>query len=178
MLRGRLRNLPLLGALALAFGPAPGHAATPEAQVKAAYLHRLASFVRWPDGGGGINAFRFCVAGRNDIADVLQELVRGQNVLGQPIRVERLTAAQGDSAKNCQVLFLGRGPQTTRSLLAATAGLPVLTVSDRNNGTWGGVVEFLIRDGKVRFAIDRDSAARRQLDLSSKLMDGAVEVER
>ena len=43
----------------------PAFAAPTEAEVKAAYLYKLASFVRWPDGGAG--AFRICVAGRSDI---------------------------------------------------------------------------------------------------------------
>jgi len=181
-----LRRLPLLpwrglAALALALSvavlPVPaGAVATPEAQVKAAYLYKLASFVRWPDSATPDGRFRLCVSGRSDIASVLEELVRGHDVAGQAIDVQQLTSSQADLAKACQVLFLGRGADSARSLLAATNGLPVLTVSDRDNGTRGGVVEFLIREGRVRFAIDRRLASARGLELSSKLMDVAVTV--
>ena len=37
-----------LAALGLALSAAGASAATPEAEVKAAYLYKLASFVRWP----------------------------------------------------------------------------------------------------------------------------------
>jgi hypothetical protein len=149
--------------------------ATPEAEVKAAYLYKLASFVRWPAGGGG--NFKFCVAGRDDVAGVLQQLVRGQQVDGRALSVAQLGAGQADQAKSCQVLFVGRGSETARALLAATRGLPVLTVGDRNNGTAGGVVDFLIRNGHVRLAIDRGDAGARHLELSSKLLDVAVAVD-
>jgi len=43
--------------------------------------------VRWPDGSNFGGAFKVCVAGRSDVAGVLGELVRGQQVAGRPITV-------------------------------------------------------------------------------------------
>jgi hypothetical protein len=74
------------------------------------------------------------------------------------------------------MLFVGRGAATTRALLAAVRGQPVLTVGDRNNGTAGGVIDFVMRDGRVRLAIDRGAAEGQHLELSSKLLDVAVKV--
>lgn len=161
----------------LASWAVPAAAATPEAEVKAAYLYKLASFVRWPDDKAPGGDFRICVAGRGDVAGVLGQLVRGQQIAGRPVAIEQLTSAQGDRAKNCQVLFVGRGG-TAQTLFSAARGLPVLTVGDRNNGTRGGVVDFLLRDGRVRLAIDRGAADRQHLELSSKLLDVAVAVAR
>lgn len=155
-------------------GVAPAAAATSEAEVKAAYLYKLASFVRWPGDSSG--PFRICVAGRGDVAGVLGQLVRGQQVAGRPIAVEQLTSAQADRAKACQVLFLGRGTAAATSMFAATRGLPVLTVGDRNDGTRGGIIDFMMRDGHVRLAIDRGAADDHHLKLSSKLLDVAVTV--
>ena len=171
--RGRLLSALFAGLIAIS---GSADAATPEAEVKAAYLYKLASFVRWPANGAG-GSFKFCVAGRDDVAGVLQQLVRGQQVDGRSPAVVQLTANQTDLAKGCQVLFLGRGPDTAHALLTATRGMPVLTVGDRNNGTRGGVVDFLIRDGHVRLAIDRGDADSRHLELSSKLLNVAVAVD-
>jgi hypothetical protein len=159
-------------------GSAPIHAATPEALVKAAYLHKIASFVRWPVEASVDDSFRMCVAGRDDIADVLELLTRDERIGGRQIGVSRIGAAQSDQAGNCQILFVGRGPETARSLLAATGNSPVLTVTDRSTGTRGGAIEFLIRDGRVRFAINRSRAEARRLEFSAKLLEVAVEVER
>ena len=41
-------------AVLLAGQPAGLRAATPEVEVKAAYLFKIASFVRWPDGAAGV----------------------------------------------------------------------------------------------------------------------------
>lgn len=171
----RAALLALLAPLALAT-PAP--AATPEAEVKAAYLYKLAAFVRWPEDTAVGGTFRLCVVGRSDVGAVLSKLVRGQQLHGRPVSVEQLTTAQAARARDCQVLFLGRGAESAHALFAATRGLPVLTVGDRNNGTRGGVVDFLLRDGRVRLAIDRGAADERHLELSSKLLDVAVAVDR
>jgi hypothetical protein len=162
-------------ALAALWAAGSTSAATPEAEVKAAYLYKLASFVRWPDGGG-TGSFRICVTGRSDIAQVLGQLVRGEQVGGRAISVEQLGSAQVDRARSCQVLFLGRGGSAAEAMAGATRGAPVLTVGDRNNGTRGGVIDFVMRDGRVRLAISRSAAENRHLELSSKLLDVAVVV--
>jgi hypothetical protein len=167
--------LPVFLALALAPCPDPARAATPEAEVKAAYLYKLASFVRWPNESTVGGSFKICVAGRGDVAGVLGQLVRGQQVAGRPISIEELTAAQTVRTRGCQVLFVGRG-SAAGALFSAARGFPVLTVGDRNNGARGGVVDFLLRDGRVRLAIDRGAADLQHLELSSKLLDVAVTV--
>lgn len=150
-------------------------AATPEVQVKATYLYKLAAFVRWPTAVPEGSPFRICIAGRTDIAGALTTLVRGQQVDGSSFAVVQLAA--GGDARDCQMLFVGRGAETARSMMRATAGSPVLTVTDRSGGTRGGVVEFVTASGKVRLAVDRGAADARKLELSSKLMEVAVEVK-
>jgi hypothetical protein len=162
-----------LGALLLLQFPAI--AATSEAQVKAAYVYKLASFVRWPDEAARTDDFRLCISGRRDVAGVLQDLVRGQRVDGRPVAVVELGATGGEAARSCRVLFVGRGGAAATSLLGATDSSPVLTVCDRNKGTRGCIIEFVLRDGKVRFALDRARAERRKLELSAKLVDVAVQ---
>ncbi|MBV9509392.1 MAG: YfiR family protein [Caulobacteraceae bacterium] len=48
-------------------------------------------------------------------------------------------------------------------------GAPVLTVTDEDEGIHGGIVHFLIKDGRVRFSIDNAAAQPSGLELSSKL---------
>lgn len=163
-------------AVLLAAPAVPAVAATTEAEVKAAYLYKLASFVRWPGEGGSDATFRICVSGRADIAGVLTQLVRGQQIAGRGVAVRQLTAGGSSRARDCQMLFVGVGAATTRTLFAAVRGQPVLTIGDRNRGTRGGVIDFVLRDGRVRLAIDRGVAQGQHLELSSKLLDVAVAV--
>ncbi len=162
--------------LLIALRSSPAHAASSEAQVKAAYLYKITSFVRWPESARQGDSMRLCVAGRSDVAVVLQTLVRGQRVDGKPLEVRSVEAGDTQAARSCHVLFLGSGPGSTRGLAGATQGLAVLTVGDRTNRTGGGVIDFIERDGKVRFVIDTTSARLRGLELSSKLLQVAEAV--
>jgi hypothetical protein len=171
-LRQAWRSAVLAGLAASLLQPLPAFAATSEAQVKAAYVYKLASFVRWPDDAAATSDFTLCINGRRDVAAALQQLVRGQRIGGQPVAVVQLDDT--GSARSCRVLFVGRGGPAATGLLAATETAPVLTICDRSNGTRGCVIEFVLRDGKVRFALDRARADRRRLELSAKLSDVAV----
>ena len=144
--------------------------------MKAAYLYKLASFVRWPESARRGATMRLCVAGRSDVAAVLETLVRGQRIDDKPVEILSIGAGNAEAARACHVLFLGSGPEFARRLAETTRRLPVLTVGDRNNRTGGGVIDFVERDGKVRFLVDTSAARARDLELSSKLLQVAETV--
>jgi hypothetical protein len=168
-----------MAAIAAGLIAGPAHAAVSEAQVKAAYLYKLASFVRWPPTAFADPAapLRICVAGRNDIHGVVEMLVRGQDAAGRHLAAELIDPAHPERTAHCQILFVGQGDAASRGLLAQAAQRPVLTVTDRNAGTRGGIIEFVVAGGSVRFSIHRQAAEARQLVLSSKLLAVASSVE-
>jgi hypothetical protein len=172
-------NLGAFLALALLAGePVAGAAASLEAQVKSAYLFKLASFVRWPAPVGDGDPFRICIAGRSDIAGLLASFANGKQIENRPVSVMELGPAQTQQAANCRMLFLGRGAKTATALISATRDQPVLIVTDRTSGTRGGVIEFVEQNGRVRLAIDQRQAVARKLALDSELFNVAAEIER
>jgi hypothetical protein len=50
----------------------------------------------------------------------------------------------------------------------------LLTVTDARNGVAGGMVHFVLRDGRVRFALDPRAARANGLTFSSKLQALAI----
>jgi hypothetical protein len=118
------------------------------------------------------------VAGRGDIAGTLGQLTADQLIDGKRISVTQLGARDAGQARDCQILFVGRGGTQARERIAATARAPVLLVTDSANGSRGGAVEFVVRDGRVRFTVNRGEAETRRLVLSSKLLEVAAEITR
>jgi len=51
---------------------------------------------------------------------------------------------------------------------------PVLTVSDSSEGKGGGMIQFVMQGGRVRFAVDDGAARASGVRISSKLLDLAV----
>ncbi len=77
------------------------------------------------------------------------------------------------SAKpDCHILFVcAAEPKRFQSIAGSLMGLAMLTVGESPGfATDGGVVNFKLEGGKVRFEINMDAAEQAQLHISSKLL--------
>lgn len=170
--------LPLSAGLWLgAAATAGAQSASLEYAVKANYLYKFTPFVEWPARAyaSPTSPFAICVAGQDPFGPLLDRAVQGQQVDGHPIVVRRLAVAEPGAG--CHMLFAGHSSrQSTAQMLSALAGQPVLTVTDQAAKGAGGMIQFVLQDGRVRFAIDAKAAAAGGLTISSKLLGLAVSV--
>jgi hypothetical protein len=178
--RGRRMGFGIL-ASALWLAQAVPSAADPslENAVKAAYLVKFAPFVDWPPRAfpGPASPFAICVMGADPFGGALDQAVAGQRVGDHPVVVRRLSTPP--AGMDCQVLYLGRAPERRlRDVLGAVRGQPVLTVTDQGGRGPGAVIRFVLRQGRVRFAIDEIAAETNGLMISSKLLNLAATVRR
>lgn len=183
-IRGAHNTAVMLGVLLLALvgdmlAPAAALAQTPtlEYAVKANYLYKLGPFVGWPAHAftSPSAPFTVCVLGRDPFGAALDQAVQGQSVAGRPVAVRRLQSVSRSSA--CHVLYIGRATeQPITEILQLLDGSPILTVTDERQGGRGGLVHFVVRDGRVRFGADASRARGSGLTLSSKLLGLAVPV--
>jgi len=171
----------LAATLANLLGPAAAsaEAASLEYAVKANYLYKFGPFVEWPPRVfAGVQApFNVCVFGADPFGEALDTAVRGQAVAGHRVQVRRLSAITG--APDCHVLYVGPSrAQSPAEVLRLVRGLPILTVTDEAQGVAGGMVQFVLRDGRVRFGLDMRGAEASGLAISSKLQALATNVRR
>jgi hypothetical protein len=138
-----------------------------EQQVKAAYLFNFTKFVEWPaDAIPASSPFTICVADHNPFGPALATLLNGETIQGHRLT----TRVVRDVHPACQVLFFPRNVPAG-SYLRRLRTSPVLTVgATREFLTQGGIINFIIEDGKVRFEIDQEAATRAGLKISSRLL--------
>jgi hypothetical protein len=147
-------------------------AATPEYEVKAAFLYNLASFVEWPEEAFASpdSPLVIGITGPDPFGDHVDRLLAGKRVRGRPLAVRRVE--WGPALKDCHLLFVSAGqadrlPELSRLL----DGTPVLTVGDEpRSARRGCVVAFVVTDSKVGLEINVDQASRARLIISSKLL--------
>lgn len=167
-----------LAVLALLPAPAPAaEAGTLEYVVKANYLYKFADYVDWPAStfAAANSPLILCVAGDDPFGPTLDNAVRGQQVGGRPVVVQRLKTPARDAG--CQIFFVGGADPQRAQYLETVRGTGVLTVTDSPvPGGSGGIINFVIRDNRVRFEIDLQGAAQNGLAISSKLLKLAVNV--
>lgn len=179
----RLRRA-LAGGAALAaalggFAGAGEAAVDLETAIKASYLYKFAPFIQWPQAAFTTPSepITICVAGRDPFGPALEEAIRGQRVSGRTIVVRYLENVEPET--RCHILFAGEAPeQSVQEALRAVAGRPVLTVTDLSRGVGGGMIQFVVVRGRVRFTIDAGAAGETGLAISSKLLALAVTVGR
>jgi hypothetical protein len=173
----------ILAALVAVLGgePRPAIAAAPAAseyEIKAAFLLHFSRFVEWPASAFATpDAPLFiCLLGDDPFGPVLEEIVRNESVNSHAITVKRDRLA-GD-VDRCHILFIGRSAEPLqRRILDQVQGKSILTVSDEEEFTRrGGVIGFVTVNGKVKLQVNRSSAQRADLRISSRLLRLADEV--
>lgn len=138
-----------------------------EYRVKAAYLFNFTKFVDWPSGVfSGSEPLTLCVAETNPFGPVLSATLAGETGAGRPL-VSRVVR---DGSAPCHVLFIPRGV-VAGVHLRRTATQPILTVGEsRDFLQQGGMINFVLEEGRVRFEINRDAAVRNRLMISARLL--------
>lgn len=168
-----LRTAVLLAALlALPASAGAQQGTYQEHDVKAAFLYNFTKFVEWPP-----EAFRspespmaICVFGEDPFGESLDAVVRGETLNGRRLVVRRTRDLQ--ELRDCQTLFVpGAERERFAEVFSALRDASVLTVGEVDGFLpQGGVIRFVVDQGRVRFEINLDAAERSRLKLSSKLL--------
>lgn len=151
-----------------------------EYQVKAAFLYNFAKFVEWPDKSfpKPSDPIVICILGQNPFEDHLGALTRGKTWEGRAFAVNLIPDLPLKS--RCQILFVNSSErQRFRSMATNLTGSGILTVGETPGFIDdGGIINFKVEDGKIRFEINLEAAEHAQLKLSSKLLSLAQIVKR
>jgi len=151
-----------------------------EYAVKAAFLAKFGGFVEWPASAFGAPSapLQLCVLGEDPFGAALDRVAAAQQVAGRGLEVRRLkTAVRGDNG--CHILYIAPSESARLAqVLEAVRGSSVLTVSDvRPPAAATGIINFVVKDERVRFDIDDEAAAQNRLAVSSKLLSLALSVK-
>src|SRR5882672_2328009 len=102
-LRTRLGWLLVVAGFCIA--QARGETRLSEYEVKAAFLYKFATYVRWPPQSAAVADAPFVIGviGKDPFGQALDAVMKGQSVHGRAVVVKRL--ARPEEALRCQVVF-------------------------------------------------------------------------
>jgi len=158
-------------AVSLAIPDATGQTAKlTEYQVKAAYLLNFGKFVRRSDGRAPEGSFDICLLGHDPMGQTLDDLAQSQTIGGLPTQIRRIPDVT--QARGCSILFISSDQEDhLREDLAILSTSDVLTVSDASDFLdRGGMIQFVLIQNHVRFAVNLNAVNRTHLILSSELL--------
>jgi hypothetical protein len=163
----------------LGVGAAGAADETLEYPVKAAFLAKFGGFVEWPAGAFATpgSPLQLCVLGEGPVAAAIDRAIGGQQAGSRAIELRRLKAPRAEAG--CHVLYIAASEAPRQAqVLEGVRGTPVLTVTDTKPGSGPvGIINFVVRDERVRFDIDDEAAAQNKLAISSKLLAIALSVK-
>ena len=143
-----------------------------EYQVKAAFLFNFAKFVEWPaDAFSGTDApLQICLLGQDAFGHEFEEVIGDKSVNGH--RIEVIHPSGVPQARGCQIIFVASSEKKqVVEILRGLRGANVLTVGDTAGfAEMGGIINFVLDDGRVRFEINTRAAVRAHLKLSARLL--------
>ncbi len=147
-----------------------------EYDVKAAYLLNFGRFVRQADGQAPRTSFDICLLGHDPMGQTIDELAANQSIDNVPVHVRRIPDVT--QTKGCTILFISSDEDDhLREDLAILSSVDVLTVSDASDFLdRGGMIQFVLIQNHVRFAVNLNAVNRAHLTLSSELLRVASSV--
>ncbi len=153
-------------------GASSAQAQSKEYQIKAAFLYNFTQFVQWPDTAFPPGHTPFCIGilGDDPFDGSLDEMVRGEMIDHRPLVIRH--ASGFDGLKDCQIIFISKSEEGhVAEILSETSSSPVLMVSEIDGfDQEGGMINFYLQGGKVRFEINPSSAQKAGLKISSQLL--------
>ncbi len=145
--------------------------ASVEYKIKAAYIYNFTKFVTWPKTES--ETFNLCILGKEPFGTLLNS-IESRTALGLPIKLIRLD--HFDGSKQCHILFLGNAIREDVRDAIASAG--ILTVSEEKQfAKHGGMIGFVVKNGKVKLQINLVRAKQAGLEISAKLLEISEVIE-
>ena len=149
-----------------------------EYEVKATFLYNFGKFVTWPAASRNRSDFRICILGADPFGVTLDSIVAGEKVEGRAVAARRI--AKSEESAGCHIVFIGTSEEKRlKDILEVVGRAGALTVSEIPQFTQrGGMIGFVLADGRVRFEVNMTPAERAGLTFSSELLRVATKVQR
>ncbi len=142
-----------------------------EYKIKAAYLYNFTKFITWPEQHS--DTFNICILGTDPFGGLLTPLEE-KNAQGKPIRLYRFQSI--GQIKQCHILYFGHENNQHHQINALQTD--ILTISSQPFfARKGGMIGFVIRNGKIKLQINLPALKRNGFKISAKLLEVAELVE-
>jgi hypothetical protein len=154
-----------------AFTAALARAQGREYDVKAAFLYNIVNLTTWPPEAFQTpsDPIRLCVIGGDPFGRTLERIIEGDTVGSRSVIVDHV---RGDDVAQCSLLFVPRAAAArVPQMIHSTAARPVLTIGESPDFLkQGGMINFVIDSGRVRFDVNLAAVTARGLTVSSRLL--------
>ncbi|NPA36463.1 MAG: YfiR family protein [Chlorobi bacterium] len=137
---------------------------------KAVFTINFIRYIGWPDEAKK-GDFVIGVLKDSEFAEFLKSLAKGRKFGFQDVVVKEFSSV--DEITYCQVLYIPKTVNLSKNagkIIDKLGGKNTLIITEKEGATkYGSMINFVIRDNKLKFEVHDENAARLGLQISSKL---------
>jgi len=152
-----------------------GYSQAQKEKYQSLFIYNFTKYIKWPDTYSP-NSFVIAVIGNSAIIDELNGMAasKKQTASGATLEIKKYNSV--DEIGVCHILFVSENAVDKLSQIETkTSGKPVLLVTDTPGmATQGAVINFIEKDGKIKFELNESQAGKRSLVVSSSLTSLAI----
>jgi len=143
-----------------------------EYQLKAVFLYNFAKFVQWPAKSfvDDHDPIIIGILGKDPFDATIDETIKSKTVKDRKLVIKRFEKIEDMEA--CHILFISSSEEERLAKnIEALKDSSILTVGEvKQFAKLGGIINFIVKENKIRFEINVDAAERAKLKISSKLL--------
>ncbi len=139
------------------------------------FIYNFTKYIKWPDS---YNTGRFVIGviGSSPIFDNLKSMARSKKktASGAELHVVRFNSI--DEINDCNILFVSSDAvREFEQIESKTSSKPMLIITDTPGmARQGSVINFVEKNGKIKFELSQENAARRKLVVLGSLASLAI----
>jgi hypothetical protein len=139
------------------------------------FIYNFTKYIKWPDS---YNPGKFVIAviGNSDIYGSIESMADTKKKTGTGADIEVVKYGSIGEIGTCNILFVSDDIiESLPDIVSKTAANPILIITDTPGmATQGAIINFVEKDGKIKFELNEANAASRNLVVSGSLTSLAI----
>ena len=159
----------LLGMTIYNYGYAQNHS------LQSVFIYSFTRYVIWPEPYNE-GDFEILVMGEAPIVEELKKMAAAKKVGERPIKITKINSPA--EIKKCNILFV---PSSQSALfddvITKVNTQPILIITEEPGmGMKGSDINFIVKDGKLRFELNQAAVAKQNLKVANELSRLAIQI--
>ncbi|MBN2425916.1 MAG: YfiR family protein [Calditrichaceae bacterium] len=147
-----------------------------EAEIKAVFIYNFTKYIQWemPDSAA---TFKIGILNGAEVSAPLKEIAAKKMVNGRKIQIDHYSHI--DQIDNCQILLISEAHKASlEQVLSAMENKNTLIIGESEGFAGkGAAIDFVLKNGQIKFQINRRAIKLSGLKVSSQLLKLALLIE-
>jgi hypothetical protein len=137
------------------------------------FLYSFARSIQWPESSS-TGDFQITVLGKSPILEELKAMAETKKIGERTIKVNSATNAS--QIESCNIVFVSaESSKQLDGLLAQIGNKPIIVITEgKGLAEKGSAINFILKDGKLAFEINRKIIEKQNFKVSGDLMRLAI----